>query len=39
MLPPYLNDLLEKQLVTREGAGKKNDPYVWQAAGDEEAAA
>ena len=27
----YLSELLEKGLVTREGAGKKNDPYTWRA--------
>jgi DNA-binding transcriptional ArsR family regulator len=32
----YLSDLLEKGLVRRSGAGKKNDPYVWH--GGEEAA-
>lgn len=26
-----LKQLLEKQLVTRSGAGKKNDPYLWVA--------
>ena len=33
----YLNDLLDKQLVTREGGGKKSDPYVWQVAQEGEA--
>jgi predicted ArsR family transcriptional regulator len=27
----YLSDLLEQQLVTRHGSGKKGDPYVWRS--------
>ena len=32
----YLNDLLDRQLVIREGGGKKNDPYVWRIVQDGE---
>jgi predicted ATP-dependent serine protease len=34
----YLSELLEKGLVIRHGAGKKNDPYLWDVASDEAAA-
>jgi DNA-binding transcriptional ArsR family regulator len=34
----YLNDLLEQGLVTRDGAGKKSDPYVWRSVQDDETA-
>jgi DNA-binding IclR family transcriptional regulator len=31
----YLSDLLERGLVTRDGQGKKNDPYIWRAQGND----
>lgn len=33
----YLSELLEKGLVARAGAGKRNDPYTWRAAESEAA--
>jgi predicted ArsR family transcriptional regulator len=31
----YLNDLHEKGLIGRSGAGKRGDPYLWQLAVEE----